>query len=141
MGRCGAWRSLRTLTRSRVTGRCWPTRRRRPACGPSSPAAPAGRGGTWSGIRPTSTTGPPGRGPADADLIAAYRDGHAALVATLRDADPDLECATFMPAPSPLAFWARRRAHEPPTPRYAAQSPLSGAPPAPAAAFDPAFAA
>ncbi len=82
-----------------------------------------------------------GRGPADPDLIAAYRDGHAALVATLRDADPDLECATFMPAPSPLAFWARRQAHETAIHRYDAQSALSGGPPAPAAAFGPAFAA
>jgi uncharacterized protein (TIGR03083 family) len=82
-----------------------------------------------------------GRGPADPGLIAAYRDGHAALVATLRDADPDLECATFMPAPSPLAFWARRQAHETAIHRYDAQSALSGGPPAPAAAFGPAFAA
>ena len=82
-----------------------------------------------------------GRGPADPDLIAAYRDGHAALVATLRDADPDLECVTFMPAPSPLAFWARRQAHETAIHRYDAQSALSGGPPAPAAAFGPAFAA
>ena len=143
-----AWRSLRTLTRSSVTGRCWPTRRKRPGCRPSSPAAPAGRSGTWSGIRPTSTTGRPGtsasrspeliddgidragilgRGPADAGLIAAYRDGHAALVAALRDADPDLECATFMPAPSPLAFWARRQAHETAIHRYDAQSAAAAA--------------
>ena len=82
-----------------------------------------------------------GRGPADADLIAAYRDGHAALVAALRDADPDLECATFMPAPSPLAFWARRQAHETAIHRYDAQSAAAGGPPPPADAFDPAFAA
>jgi uncharacterized protein (TIGR03083 family) len=82
-----------------------------------------------------------GRGPADADLIAAYRDGHAALVATLRDADPDLECATFMPAPSPLAFWARRQAHETAIHRYDAQSAAVAGPPRPADAFDPAFAA
>jgi uncharacterized protein (TIGR03083 family) len=81
------------------------------------------------------------RGPADADLIAAYRDGHAALVATLRDADPDLECATFMPAPSPLAFWARRKAHETAIHRYDAQSAAVAGPPRPADAFDPAFAA
>jgi uncharacterized protein (TIGR03083 family) len=82
-----------------------------------------------------------GRGPGDADLIAAYRDGHAALVAILRDADPDLECATFMPATSPLAFWARRQAHETAVHRYDAQSAAPGGPPAPAAGFDPAFAA
>ena len=72
-----------------------------------------------------------GRGPADADLVAAYRDGHAALVAALRDADPDLECATFMPAPSPLAFWARRQAHETAIHRYDAQSAAPGGPPPP----------
>jgi uncharacterized protein (TIGR03083 family) len=81
------------------------------------------------------------RGPADAGLVAAYRDGHAALVAILRDADPDVECATFMPAPSPLAFWARRQAHETAVHRYDAQSARPGGPPAPAAVFDPAFAA
>ena len=81
------------------------------------------------------------RGPADAGLIAAYRDGHAALVATLRDADPDLECATFMPAPSPLAFWARRQAHETAIHRYDAQSAAVVGPPRPADAFDPPFAA
>jgi uncharacterized protein (TIGR03083 family) len=81
------------------------------------------------------------RGPADADLIAAYRDGHAALVAALRDADPDLQCATFMPAPSPLAFWARRQAHETAIHRYDAQCAAPGGPPPPAAAFNPALAA
>jgi uncharacterized protein (TIGR03083 family) len=80
-------------------------------------------------------------GASDADLIAAYRDGHAALVAILRAADPDVECATFMPAPSPLAFWARRQAHETAVHRYDAQSAAPGGPSAPAAAFDPAFAA
>ena len=81
------------------------------------------------------------RGPSDAGLIAAYRDGHAALVAILRAADPDVDCATFMPAPSPLAFWARRQAHETAVHRYDAQSAAPGGPPAPAAGFDPAFAA
>jgi uncharacterized protein (TIGR03083 family) len=51
-------------------------------------------------------------GPPDAELIAAYRAGHADLLSTLRGAAPDAACATFMPAPSPLAFWARRQAHE-----------------------------
>lgn len=48
----------------------------------------------------------------DARLFAWFRDGHAALVQTLATADPAVACATFMPAPSPLAFWARRQAHE-----------------------------
>jgi uncharacterized protein (TIGR03083 family) len=82
-----------------------------------------------------------GGGPADADLIAAYRDGHAALVAALRDADPDLQCATFLPAPSPLAFWARRQAHETAIHRLDAQGAGRAGPPDPSGAFDPAFAA
>jgi uncharacterized protein (TIGR03083 family) len=48
----------------------------------------------------------------DAGLLAWFRDGRAALVQTLAMADPAVACATFMPAPSPLAFWARRQAHE-----------------------------
>ena len=48
----------------------------------------------------------------DAGLLAWFRDGHAALLQTLATADPAVACATFMPAPSPLAFWARRQAHE-----------------------------
>ena len=51
-------------------------------------------------------------GAADPDLLAWFRAGHAALVGALTVADPALECATFMDAPSPLAFWARRQAHE-----------------------------
>jgi uncharacterized protein (TIGR03083 family) len=82
-----------------------------------------------------------GGGPPEAGLIAAYRDGHAALVQTLRDADPDVTCATFLRgAPSPLAFWARRQAHETAIHRLDAQSAVASAP-GPAAAFEPAFAA
>jgi uncharacterized protein (TIGR03083 family) len=51
-------------------------------------------------------------GAADQDLLAWFRAGHAALVQALSTADPGLRCATFMDAPSPLAFWARRQAHE-----------------------------
>ena len=51
-------------------------------------------------------------GAADPDLLAWFRAGHAALVQTLSTADPGLVCATFMDAPSALAFWARRQAHE-----------------------------
>jgi uncharacterized protein (TIGR03083 family) len=39
-------------------------------------------------------------------------EGHAALVRALRAAPADLRCWTFLGAPSPLAFWARRQAHE-----------------------------
>jgi uncharacterized protein (TIGR03083 family) len=51
-------------------------------------------------------------GPADELLVSWYRDGHARLVSVLRAASPSLRCWTFLPAPSPLAFWARRQAHE-----------------------------
>ena len=49
---------------------------------------------------------------ADPDLLAWFRAGHAALVQTLSTADPGLVCATFIDAPSSLAFWSRRQAHE-----------------------------
>ena len=51
-------------------------------------------------------------GPADAELLGWFRDGLGELVGTLRSADPGLTCWTFFAAPSPLAFWARRQAHE-----------------------------
>lgn len=51
-------------------------------------------------------------GAADDELLAWFRAGHAALVDALSGADPALRTATFMVAPSPLAFWARRQAHE-----------------------------
>ena len=51
-------------------------------------------------------------GASDPELLDWFRAGHAALVKTLATADPALECATFMAAPSALAFWARRQAHE-----------------------------
>ena len=53
-----------------------------------------------------------GSGPGDDDLAEWFVDGHAALVATLRSAAPELECATFLPAESPRHFWSRRQAHE-----------------------------
>jgi len=48
----------------------------------------------------------------DADLLAWFLDGHASLLAALTGADPSLHCWTFLAAPSALAFWARRQAHE-----------------------------
>jgi uncharacterized protein (TIGR03083 family) len=50
--------------------------------------------------------------PGDRDAVDWFRDGHKALLSALRAADPDLRCYTFFAAPSPLAFWARRQAHE-----------------------------
>jgi uncharacterized protein (TIGR03083 family) len=75
-------------------------------------------------------------GAADPDLLAWFRAGHAALVETLSTADPGLVCATFMDAPSPLAFWARRQAHETAIHRADADS-ASGVRPQ----YDPDFAA
>ncbi|MGW3077669.1 maleylpyruvate isomerase family mycothiol-dependent enzyme [Kitasatospora sp. NPDC001132] len=50
--------------------------------------------------------------PSDAALLDWYREGHAALLDTLTTAPADVECWSFLPSPSPLAFWARRQAHE-----------------------------
>jgi uncharacterized protein (TIGR03083 family) len=60
------------------------------------------------------------------ELVEWFREGHARLVATLRAAPADLECWTFMPAPSPLEFWARRQAHETSIHRADAESALAG---------------
>ncbi|WP_455353941.1 maleylpyruvate isomerase family mycothiol-dependent enzyme [Streptomyces sp. SYSU K217416] len=57
-----------------------------------------------------------------AELLDWFREGHDLLVAALRAAPPDLECWSFMPAPSPLAFWARRQAHETAVHRLDAES-------------------
>jgi uncharacterized protein (TIGR03083 family) len=52
-------------------------------------------------------------GPNDERLIPWFRDGFAALADTLRTADPAGPCPVFLPnTTSPLAFWARRQAHE-----------------------------
>jgi uncharacterized protein (TIGR03083 family) len=61
--------------------------------------------------------------PEDSELLDWFRRGHAALFRTLETADPDVECWTFLPAPSPLAFWARRQAHETGIHRADAESP------------------
>ncbi|MDR6975208.1 uncharacterized protein (TIGR03083 family) [Streptomyces sp. 3330] len=45
-------------------------------------------------------------------LLNWFREGHLRLVDTLSCAPPELRCWHFLPAPSPLAFWARRQAHE-----------------------------
>ena len=51
-------------------------------------------------------------GPLDDELLGWFTGGYRALAQTLRAADPAVQCWTFLPAPSPLAFWARRQAHE-----------------------------
>jgi uncharacterized protein (TIGR03083 family) len=67
--------------------------------------------------------------PADLDgaaLLSWFREGHRRLVDTLSSAAPDVACWHFMPAPSPLAFWARRQAHETAVHRADAQSARGG---------------
>jgi uncharacterized protein (TIGR03083 family) len=77
-----------------------------------------------------------GTWPADLDLIDWFREGHTRLVHTLASAPPDLDCFTFLAAPSPLAMWARRQAHETAMHRVDAESPSSTI-----TKFHPAFAA
>lgn len=66
----------------------------------------------------TGRTTPPGEGdspalpPGDDELLEWFRTGHAELVEALRSAPDDLDCWAFLRAPSPLAFWVRRQAHE-----------------------------
>ncbi|MEU8793638.1 maleylpyruvate isomerase family mycothiol-dependent enzyme [Streptomyces sp. NPDC048643] len=62
------------------------------------------------------------------DLLAWFREGHGRLVETLAGASPDLRCWSFLPAPSGLAFWARRQAHETTVHRIDAASARSGEP-------------
>ena len=50
--------------------------------------------------------------PPDDELVPWFREGHALLVDALWAAPADLECFTFLKAPSPLQMWARRQAHE-----------------------------
>lgn len=73
--------------------------------------------------------------PVDA-LLDWYADGHAALVDALRAAPADLDCWTFVPGLPPLAFWARRQAHETAIHRADAESALHRVP-----TYDPALAA
>ncbi|MEU6992196.1 maleylpyruvate isomerase family mycothiol-dependent enzyme [Streptomyces sp. NPDC046465] len=61
-------------------------------------------------------------------LVEWFREGHATLVATLTSAPPDVECWAFLPAPSPLAFWARRQANETTVHRMDAESARGGTP-------------
>jgi uncharacterized protein (TIGR03083 family) len=73
---------------------------------------------------------------ADHALAAWLGDGLHALVTTLESAPPDVACWSFLPAPSPLAFWARRQAHETAIHCADAQSAAGAITP-----VDPAFAA
>jgi uncharacterized protein (TIGR03083 family) len=75
-------------------------------------------------------------GPPDTGLLDWFSEGCAALAATLRAAPADLAMWTFLEAPSPLAFWARRQAHETAIHRVDAESAAGEVGP-----FPPAFAA
>ncbi len=66
--------------------------------------------------------------PEDADLVDWYGDLHRRLADALAAAPADLECWTFLPAPSPLEFWARRQAHETTVHRVDAEAALGGDP-------------
>ncbi|MFJ7998291.1 maleylpyruvate isomerase family mycothiol-dependent enzyme [Streptomyces sp. NPDC096310] len=57
-------------------------------------------------------------------LVDWFRTGHDQLVTALGAAPADLRCWSFFPAPSPLAFWARRQAHETAVHRADAESAL-----------------
>ena len=73
----------------------------------------------------------PGQGLPDldgAELLAWFREGHGYLVDALRSAAPDVRCWHFLPAPSPLAFWARRQAHETTVHRFDAETARGGGP-------------
>ncbi|MGW0826827.1 maleylpyruvate isomerase family mycothiol-dependent enzyme [Streptomyces sp. NPDC002845] len=63
-----------------------------------------------------------------AELLDWFRQGHRRLVDTLANAPTDVACWTFLPAPSPLAFWARRQAHETAVHRIDAESARGGTP-------------
>jgi uncharacterized protein (TIGR03083 family) len=74
-------------------------------------------------IGPTELPEVAGPVPADAHLLPWFREGHARLLRTLETAEPNTQCWTFLPAPSPVAFWARRQAHETGIHRADAESP------------------
>ncbi len=75
--------------------------------------------------------------PPDDRLVEWVADGHASLVRALSSAPAGLRCWTFLGAPSPLAFWARRQAHETAVHRVDAEL-ATGASPSP---IDAVFAA
>ena len=58
----------------------------------------------------------------DAQLIDWYLATNANLIEALESASPDVDAWTFLPAPSSLAMWARRQAHETAIHRYDAES-------------------
>lgn len=70
--------------------------------------------------------------PPDDRLVEWFRSGHRELVDALRAAPADLDAWTFLEAPTPLIFWARRQAHETAIHRVdaeAAMGEVTGSPP------------
>lgn len=59
--------------------------------------------------------------PEDDRLVDWYLETNANLVDALKSASPDDDMPTFLPAPSPLAMWARRQAHETAVHRFDAE--------------------
>lgn len=74
--------------------------------------------------------------PSDDDLTGWYLQTNSNLVDALESAPADLDCPTFLPAPSPLAMWARRQAHETAVHRFDAENAIGEA-----SGFDAVFAA
>jgi uncharacterized protein (TIGR03083 family) len=60
--------------------------------------------------------------PDDDSLIDYYLETNANLIGELESAPADVAAMTFLPAPSPLAMWARRQAHEVSIHRFDAQN-------------------
>ncbi|THA75676.1 maleylpyruvate isomerase family mycothiol-dependent enzyme [Streptomyces sp. A0642] len=86
---------------------------------------------TWAAAFVTEghTAYVPDAGEPDLDgaaLLDRFRAGHRLLVEALERAPEDLECWAFLAAPSPLAFWARRQAHETTIHRVDAESARGG---------------
>lgn len=73
--------------------------------------------------------------PDDDDLIDWYLETNANLVDALEGASPTDDIPTFLPAPSPLAMWARRQAHEIAVHRFDAEHATDSE-----SGFDPTFA-
>lgn len=78
--------------------------------------------------------------PGDEELADWFEAGYLRLVAALEAAPADLQCWTFMAAPSPLAFWSRRQAHETAIHRVDAEL-AAGRPAGRLSSVTPAFAA
>ena len=53
-----------------------------------------------------------GGAPTDSSILEWFTEGATALTRALSDAPEDLECWTFIDAPTPRVHWARRQAHE-----------------------------